>query len=186
MVSWAVKCAGKLFSLVTVNRRDTRRFKERVNTHLPMPNSQLERISDWAPLAQEARYRAAELAKLTRVSLRQLERFFMEHFRRPPQDWLDELRLIKAAVLLVSGHRVKEIAPTLGFRQVSHFSRRFVQYFGCRPIQFMRVHDQRLAERKKKFAAWFPNESIPPEWLADPTLTKPWDRLFQRRRQSAS
>ena len=174
---------GEVFLRVeAASRRDTRTSSERANRPLsPMPNSQLERITDWAPLAHEARYRAAELAKLNHISLRQLERFFMEHFRRPPQDWLDELRLIKAAVLLVSGHRVKEIAPTLGFSQVSHFSRRFGQYFGCRPVQFVRIHDQRLAERKKKLTAWFPNKAIPPDWLADPTLMKPWDRLIQRR-----
>ncbi|MBI2948907.1 MAG: helix-turn-helix transcriptional regulator [Verrucomicrobia bacterium] len=151
-----------------------------------MPTSQLERTSDWALLAERARYRAAELAKLSRVSLRQLERYFIEHFRRPPQDWLDELRLIKAALLLANGHRVKEVAASLGFSDTSHFSKRFERYHGCRPVQFVRIYDRRLAERKKKFAAWFPGEQIPLEWLADPALAKPWDLLFQQQRQSFS
>ena len=145
-----------------------------------MRASQLERIADWALRAQEAGYRAGELAKLNGVSLRQLERFFIDYFRRPPQDWLDELRLIKAALFLVSGRRVKEVATLLGFRDMSHFSRRFERYHGCRPMQFVRIHDRRMAERKRKFKAWFPGESIPPEWLADPSLAKPWEVLLQR------
>lgn len=151
-----------------------------------MPPSQLERTSDWALLAEKARYRASELAKLSRISLRQLERYFIEHFGRPPQEWLDELRLIKSTLLLAKGHRVKEVAAMLGFSDVSHFSRRFERYHGCRPVQFVRIYDRRLAERRKKIEAWFPGEQIPAEWLADPTLAKPWDLLLQRQRHSVS
>lgn len=149
-----------------------------------MRASQLERIADWVLLAQKAGYRANKLANLNGISLRQLERFFIEHFKRPPQEWLDELRLIKAALFLVSGRRVKEVAVQLGFRNVSHFSRKFERYHGCRPIEFVRIHDRRLAQRKRKFQTWFPGEEIPPEWLADPSLAKPWDVLLQRPIQS--
>ncbi|MBI4658906.1 MAG: AraC family transcriptional regulator [Verrucomicrobia bacterium] len=148
-----------------------------------MPLSQLERITDWALLAQKAHYHANELARLNRISQRQLERYFIEHFGRPPQLWLNELRLIKAAVYLASGRRVKEVALELGFQNVSHFSRKFKDYHGCRPMQFLRIHDRRMAERKRNFAAWFPGEDIPSEWLADPTLTKPWEQLLQRPNQ---
>jgi AraC-like DNA-binding protein len=74
----------------------------------------------------------------------------------------------------------------LGFSDTSHFSKRFERYHGCRPVRFVRIYDRRLAERKKKSAAWFPGEVIPPEWLADPALAKPWDLLFQQQHQSFS
>lgn len=149
-----------------------------------MPSSQLERITEWALLAHKAEYRAQNLARSIKISLRQLERFFIEHFGRPPQEWLDELRLVKAAVLLVAGHRVKEVSGNLGFKDVSHFSKRFERYHGCRPVEFVRIHDRRLAERKQRFRALFPGEEIPAEWLVDPALAKPWDLLLQRVGQS--
>ena len=175
----------RFFALDAKPRHDTDTRTDAKRSVSPcMPGSQLERIADWALLAQEARYRASEMARLKQISLRQLERNFLQHFSRPPLDWLDELRLIKAAILLVGGRRVKEVAGALGFSTVSHFSRRFEQYHGCRPVQFVRIHDRRLAHRKRQFAAWFPGEQIPAEWLADPALAKPWDILLQRQRES--
>jgi AraC-like DNA-binding protein len=107
-------------------------------------SSQLERIADWALLAKKARYQPKELAKLIKVSLRQLERYFLDRFARPPQDWLDELRLIHAAHLLAKGFRIKEAAEKLGFQNVSHFSKKFNRFYGCRPSAFVQIHDRRL------------------------------------------
>lgn len=145
--------------------------------------SYLDRINDWVFLAKKARYRAKDLAQLNQVSLRQLERYFGDYFGRPPQDWLDELRLVKAALLLSEGSRVKEVSAQLGFHDVAHFSRSFKRYHGCNPTRFVEIHDQRMTRRRKQFERWFPGEKVPPEWLVDPTLTKPWESIFQRPRR---
>lgn len=142
--------------------------------------SHLDRDGDWARWGAKAGYKAKVLAEIRKVSLRQLERYFIDYFGRPPQDWLDELRLAKAAALLVEGHRIKEVALRLGFDNASNFSRKFARFYGCRPSKLVQIHDLRRDRRKRQFESWFPGEEVPSEWLADPTLAKPWDTLLQQ------
>jgi len=80
---------------------------------------------EWEQLAAAARYNARELAKLRRLSVRQLERDFRREFNRTPQHWLNEQRLKAAQQLLLAGEPVKKVAYELGFKQVSHFCRQF-------------------------------------------------------------
>jgi AraC-like DNA-binding protein len=146
-------------------------------------NKRLDRNPNWVLLAKRARYKAKDLAGLVQVSLRQLERHFGDYFGRTPQDWLDELRLIRAALLLTGGVRPKEAARQLDFHDGAHFCRSFKRYHGCTPTRFVQIHDQRIERRKKQFESWCPGEKVPPEWLVDPVLTKPWEILLQLPRQ---
>jgi AraC-like DNA-binding protein len=147
--------------------------------------SHLDRVTDWISLATKAQYRANELARLTRVSQRHLERYFGDCFGKAPQDWLNELRLVKAALLLSNGVHIKEVADQLGFRDVPHFSHRFKRYHGCSPSQFVRIYDRRMTTRRKQFETWFPGEEVPSEWLVDPCLIRPWEvLLLQPRRRT--
>jgi AraC-like DNA-binding protein len=143
-------------------------------------NSHLDRNDDWVISARQARYRARHLAKLKRVSVRQLERYFGEAFNRCPQDWLDEVRLLEASLLLTNGKRVKEVAACLGFSDVAHFSHRFKGYYGCSPTQFVQIHDARMAERKRQFQQWYPGTPVPQDWLVDPGLLRFKAVLHQR------
>lgn len=145
--------------------------------------SHLDRDSDWADWGAKAGYKASALAKLRNVSLRQLERYFIDYYGRPPQEWLNELRMAKSAVLLVDGHRVKEVALRLGFDSASNFSRKFARFYGCRPSKLIQIHDHRRDKRKRQFESWFPGEEVPSEWLADPTLAKHWEALLQQSRR---
>jgi len=145
--------------------------------------SHLNRDRDWASWAEKAGYKARELARLRNTSSRHLERYFIDYFGKSPQEWLDELRLAKAALLLAHGGAVKEVANKLGFEDVSHFSRKFTRYHGCRPTRLIEIHDQRKEKRKRQFQTWFPGEPVPDKWLVDPALGKPWEILLQQSRR---
>jgi AraC family transcriptional regulator len=90
----------------------------------------------WKQMAPVAHYDAKELAKLCRMSIRQLQRNFRSQFERAPQEWLNEQRLYAAAQLLQSGRQVKVVASELGFKQVSHFCRQFKTMNGITPSRF--------------------------------------------------
>src|SRR4029079_17950348 len=87
----------------------------------------------WEELAQAARFDANELARLCQISTRHLERQFRRRLGRPPQDWLNERRIMAATPLLLSGLPVKAVAFEVGFKQPSHFSRHFKLRFQMSP-----------------------------------------------------
>src|SRR5688500_8375360 len=97
--------------------------------------SRLLLITDWVEIGRAAHYDGAELASLCGVSSSQLRRFFQQRFCRPPQEWLNELRLWDAIRMLRQKYPVKEIAYTLRFGSVPHFCHRFKEYHGFTPSE---------------------------------------------------
>ena len=91
----------------------------------------------WEALAVAARYNSKELAKLSKLSPRQLQRKFSLLFNRSPQDWLSERRILAAQKLLLSGEPVKAVAFDLGFKRISHFYRQFKGRSHMTPLQFV-------------------------------------------------
>ena len=120
------------------------------NSHL---NHHWWNVTESVSLARQAGYRSSELARLCRVSPRQLERYFREQFGRTPQEWLDEVRLHEAPDMLRKRKQVKEVSFELGFAHPSHFIRKFKQWYGCTPLKFS------LADGTEPFGATSPSPS---------------------------
>lgn len=87
----------------------------------------------WEKLAAEALYQPAAVARLCNVSLRTLQRHFRKRYGTTVSTWLWRLRLAEAYRLIRSGESVKGAAFTLGFKQLSHFSRAFKEAHGIAP-----------------------------------------------------
>jgi AraC-like DNA-binding protein len=98
--------------------------------------SRLCQITNWAELAQAAKYRARKLAKDCGVSTRGLERFFLARTDKHPHRWLNELRQMQGRILIGQGKSVKEAAFELGYRRPAHFTRDFKQFHGVPPTEF--------------------------------------------------
>ena len=90
-------------------------------------------------LAVKANYNARQLAQLCHMTTRQLQRTFMRKLGISPQNWLNEQRINAAKQLLLSGRTVKEVTFDLGFKQVSHFCRRFKSHLQLTPLQYVAV-----------------------------------------------
>ena len=132
----------------------------------------LNRILDWPKLARVAQYDSTTLAGLCQISPRHLRRFFEATFGKTPRQWLNELRLWDAAQLLSAGHRVKDVAFRLRFRNVSHLCHQFKRYHGCTPKQFAALEQRREERDRQQHQELFGGEPIPPEWLAPPPWTQ--------------
>lgn len=75
-----------------------------------------------------------ELAYLSGRSLSSFKRDFQQIYNMSPASWIRERRLSKAKELLESTPMsVSEICYSLGFENVSHFSRIFKEYYGQAP-----------------------------------------------------
>ena len=96
-------------------------------------SQRLSNVQEWEPLAQKSQFRANELAVICNVSLRTLQRHFREHYKVTVSKWLRDVRLRQAYGRLLQGTSVKEVAYDLGYKQLSHFSRDFKDYFGVSP-----------------------------------------------------
>lgn len=83
----------------------------------------------------EEPYGLAELARIVRVSPRQLERVFKQHLGVSVIRYYKTLRLQRANLLLTQTHLpVTEIAGACGFRSAAQFSRDYRKLFGQTPI----------------------------------------------------
>jgi transcriptional regulator GlxA family with amidase domain len=87
-------------------------------------------------LAAQAHFNAKELAKLCKLSVRQLQRDFRRQKDCTPQSWLNGQRLMVAQKMLQSGEPVKNVALNLGFKQSSHFCRQFKMHHNVTPAKF--------------------------------------------------
>jgi AraC-like DNA-binding protein len=93
----------------------------------------LQLIHDWEGLAVQACYSGTVLSRLCGISIRHLQRHIRSRFGATMGTWLNNLRLRHAYERLAAGYTVKETAFSLGFKQVSHFSRCFKRCYGICP-----------------------------------------------------
>jgi AraC-like DNA-binding protein len=105
-------------------------------------------IQEWEKHAKEADYSSKNLAALCSVSPRQLRRRFLHALGCSPQQWLDELRLTLAKLLLMAGVSIKEAAAELRFKQVGHFCRKFKDRYHITPTEFV-IAKQRQKEQSE-------------------------------------
>ena len=101
--------------------------------------SRLDLIDNWIDLARKADYNATRLARVCEVSSSQLRRYFLTVFYRPPQEWINELRLWDAMQMFARGHSAKSVACILRFSNSAHLSRRYKEYHGAPPTVHIRL-----------------------------------------------
>jgi len=76
----------------------------------------------------------AEMAQVTSISRRHIERLFRHHLGRSPARYYLEVRLERARRLLRhSNLPIVEVAVASGFLSASHFSKRYREYYGRSP-----------------------------------------------------
>lgn len=98
-------------------------------------HGRLQRITDWKALVTQSCYSGAALARLCGVSTRHLQRHIRLVNNRTLGNWLNMLRLEHGYQRLLHGCPVKETAFSLGYKQVSHFSRSFKKHFHFCPSE---------------------------------------------------
>jgi transcriptional regulator GlxA family with amidase domain len=97
----------------------------------------IERLKQNLPARLREDLTAETLADIAGVSLRTLQRIFRERFDTSPMSWLMEARLLEAARLIRGGDDpVTKIAYRVGFKDPSHFTRRFKARFGVSPNEY--------------------------------------------------
>ena len=92
-----------------------------------------------------------EYAQLSSRSLSAFKRDFKLHYAESPGKWLTNKRLEHACVLLKTTQQtITDVTLNAGFKNVSHFSRRFKEKYNIPPISYKNLHSNQI-EKKKDF-----------------------------------
>ncbi len=75
---------------------------------------------------------------------------FKQQLGCSPGEFHQQLRLKNAAQALKSGETVSMACYNSGFNDLSHFSRRFTQFYGCSPSQFREKYTSQLKATEPK------------------------------------
>lgn len=106
---------------------------EKLNVHHPKVLKALELMDAniETPLA------TVHIAKVLSISIRQLERLFIQYLKVSPSAYYLQLRMEHAHYLLSdSGLSITEIALASGFSSTAHFSRRYRTFYGKTATQY--------------------------------------------------
>jgi len=93
----------------------------------------LSAVGSWERVAIAASFRPVDMAARCGISLRQLERVFIERFHTTPKSWARKLRCNLARDLLAKGWTNKAVAQELRFSDASHLCHEFRLEFGATP-----------------------------------------------------
>ena len=104
-------------------------------------------------MAMEAQFKPGRLARQCGVSLRTLQRHFNKTYGITATEWLRSVRMKEAYARLTGGHRIKEVAIDLGYRQISHFSRDFKARYGVPPRDLFQPKRLGTAPLRTEFMA---------------------------------
>lgn len=139
--------AGGSFSSPALKRGPSRlgRFRRLIKTESLETRAQL-----WTWMARRSGFSVKRLATYFRTTSRQIERCCQEELGRSPQEWFDEQRMIAARSLLLEEDSVKKVAIDLGFKQVSHFCRKFKEQYGLTPSEYLSLHQRFSIRRAQK------------------------------------
>ncbi|MBO5822042.1 MAG: helix-turn-helix transcriptional regulator, partial [Lentisphaeria bacterium] len=77
-----------------------------------------------------------ELVAYSGVSQATLHRFFVKYLKTSPMNYYLELKMNEAKSMLLSNHRVKEVARRLNFSSAAYFSAEFKKRYGISPRNY--------------------------------------------------
>lgn len=84
----------------------------------------------------EEEFGVDKLAQLSNTSRSNLHRKLKALIQSSPIDFINQIRMQKAAQLIIDGNRISEISYMVGVRSPSYFSRMFLKFYGMTPKEY--------------------------------------------------
>lgn len=107
------------------------------HAELPVTSRRIQAIKDYIDIHYTQEIRMETLSELINMTPNALSRFFKQHTNRSVSDYINDVRMGHAALLLLnSTMAVVEIGYRCGFNTISNFNRTFKSRKGCTPTEF--------------------------------------------------
>ncbi len=99
------------------------------------------RVFDWIAVEFCNEIRLGEAAKIACMNENAFSRFFSQRTRKTFSTFIQEMRLQKAAELLIENEMlVTEISFECGYNNISNFNRQFLNYYKMTPLNYKKVY----------------------------------------------
>ncbi len=116
----------------------------KIGTEKPTLNTQKEILKRYIADHYREKITATDLAREIQVSVPKLYRFFSENFARSPSNYINDVRIENACLLLTENQlRIGEIAAAVGIEDIFYFSRLFKNKYGVSPSQYRDLNSYR-------------------------------------------
>lgn len=103
-------------------------------------SSRLCSVLDWIVTNFDNDIRLSEAAKVAEMNENAFSRFFSLRTRKTFSGFVQELRLQKAAKLLVESElSITEVCYACGYNNISNFNRQFLHHYQMNPLRYKRV-----------------------------------------------
>lgn len=107
------------------------------HAELPVTSRRIQIVKDYIDAHYTQEVRMETLSELINMTPNALSRFFKQHTNRSVSDYINDVRMGHAALLLLnSTMTVVEIGYKCGFNTISNFNRTFKSRKGCTPTEF--------------------------------------------------
>lgn len=128
---------GILYDLATSDDYHTLASSHYSHVSVPVPSRRIQTIKDYIDQHFTEEIRMEKLSELVNMTPNALSRFFKQRTNRSISDYINDVRMGKAALLLTdSTMTVVEICYQCGFNTISNFNRTFKSKKGCTPTEF--------------------------------------------------
>lgn len=118
------------------------RIARKVLPNEDMPQSKLDAIRRFKLLVEmhfREKHKVKEYAELMHVTPKSISNLFARYFHKTPLQLINERIILESKRLLeFSDSNINEIAYTLGFNEISHFSKFFKTHTGASPKEYVR------------------------------------------------
>ena len=114
-------------------------YKQSVD--LKISDVHVKKIQEYIDFNFNKKISISSLAKQFYLSCGYIRNIFYDRFHMSPKQYLQNLRMKKAAELLeISEYRVSEISVSVGYEDQLAFSKTFKSHFGTSPTEYRKLH----------------------------------------------
>lgn len=102
-------------------------------------------VFDWITLNYSSDIKLEDAAKIAGMKENAFSRFFSQRTRKTFSSFVQEMRLQKAARLLIEDeHSVTSICYECGYNNISNFNRQFLNYYDMNPLSYKKKYLKNL------------------------------------------